>query len=106
MNRVISVDWDELKTISNNFLEKTNELDEISKEFTNVIESMKSSWSGIDSDNFVNNCQNIITNLNNEISYLKVWSDYLSKSSNKYSENVETIIMRLQNINSDIESIE
>ena len=106
MSRIIEVDWAELKGIANKFLENSTELDKTANEFSEILEVIRTQWQGVDSDNFIKNCQDMITTINEESSYLKIWNDFLSKSSGKYDDNVETIIMKLQNMNSDLESVE
>lgn len=106
MNRLINVDWAELKSISNSILDNSNELKRLNNELTNFIESVKSNWKGTDSDNYVNSCYKLKTQIESESSYLNVWSDFLSKSSGKYDDNVEAILNRLQSTNADLESME
>ena len=103
MNRLIEVDWAEIKSISNKFLENSNEIGKIADSFSLEMDKVKTNWTGVDSENYINNCQEIIEKLKEEVQFLTVWNDYLSKSSSKYNENVDNAIVILQNINNDLE---
>lgn len=105
MNRLIEIDWAEVKSVSNKFLNNSSELSKIADDFSSEVEKIKENWKGIDSENYISNFDEIVSRLKEEAEYLNVWNDYLSKSSSKYNENVDNILLRLQSIDNDIESI-
>ena len=105
MGRTISVNWAELKKSSDKFQEESNEIKDIMNQFNSNFNQIKQCWTGVDADNFVKNCTEVTRLLKLESLYLDVWSEFLSKSSNRYNGNVEDGLSRMNNIEASFDDI-
>ncbi len=89
MGRIVKVDWNELKRISNKCGSFATEIDNIISLLRQNFNSVNECWKGTDTNNYIKNCEVFLTQLSNESIYLKNWQSYLSSASEKYLENVE-----------------
>ena len=96
MGRVVDVDWEDLTKISDKFLEQSNILKKLSNDFEENFNTVDDCWSGFDSSNYNASSKKITKEIKVEATYLKVWYEFLTKSSKIYNENVDE---GLQNIN-------
>ena len=89
MKNIIDIDLEMMSKESKNFLDNSNKMNEIKDDIKNAISNIDSIWKGTDSDSFINSCNNLITDFENESIYLNNWSNYISKSVSIYNSKIE-----------------
>ncbi len=99
MGRIVKVNWARLHGVGNKFLEQADETNKLVKELEEIFNSIDNGWRGIDADVYKNKSTKLIRFLNNETKYLASWHSFLTKTSNKYVDNVENGVSGINSIN-------
>ena len=99
MGRIVKVNWAKLHEVGNEFLEQADETNQLVKELEEIFETLDNGWRGIDADVYKNKSTKVIKTLNNETKYLASWHSFLTKTSNRYVNNVENGVSGINSVN-------
>lgn len=100
MGRNLSVDWAEVRDISQGFLNNANQLKDAGNELNSILEQIKGCWLGTDANNYIESSIKTVNELYSESEYLTAWNEYLVKASDIYGSKFDESYARFQSIES------
>lgn len=80
----LKANYNDIENVSNKVMNETVKLEETFKEMEDLVESIRSCWTGPDAENFINNSSTFIKNCNQEVTDLKNICDFTKKVSDAY----------------------
>ena len=98
MGKTVNITYDDLKTLATKYKSDSEELIKIKDEISGVLNSLSSVWNGVDSTNFTSNSEKLVNYLTNESKYLELWNNYLSKTSNIYTDDISNALSRFKSV--------
>ena len=98
MGRIIDVNWVKLHKIGEEFLDQADELNNLEKELIEIFEGVDNGWRGYDASTYKRKSAKVIRALEIEVKYLSTWHSFLTRSSNRYVDNVENGVSNLKSI--------
>ena len=104
MGRELKVDWEEIKTISTSIKSNASSISNIKNELNDTISDIKSSWQGTDASNFITNFETIVNELDDELSYLDSWCNFINKASIGYSDTFQNYLTGVNKLNNEMSS--
>lgn len=102
MGKVVKVNWVRLKAISNSTIKDADDFENARKKFQEIILSIPECWEGVDSNNFITNCNNFLEELKNDSVYLRMLGEYFDKSSQAYGNTVSKHSEKMKKINTEL----
>lgn len=86
----LKANYEKIEGVGIYVLQETERLDNILKEMKDLVEEVKTCWTGPDAMNFINNSSTYIKNVDDQVSNLSNLADYIKKIAFAYgSKDVE-----------------
>ena len=98
MGRIVNVNWADLHKIGEEFLTQAEEMDKLEKDLIEIFESIDSGWTGYDADIYKGKGLSFTKDIKKEKYYLALWHQFLTKTSNKYVDNVQNGVTSINRI--------
>ena len=105
MSKSLKVNWIEINKLGDKLSSCSEELESSRKEMLNLVNNVKSGWTGEDSNKFITNFSNYLEGMKTETNYLNEWSLYFKESSNLYGGNFEECLKKVENSISSLEDV-
>lgn len=102
MSKIVKVNWVGLKKISDSTIKDATDFETARKKFQEIILSIPECWEGIDSNNFIANCNNFLEELKNDSIYLNMLGEYFDKSSKAYGNTVNKHSEKMKKMNTEL----
>ena len=80
----LKANYNDIENVSNIVMSETVKLENNFNEMVQLIESIRSCWTGADAENFINNSSTFIKNCSQEVNDLKNMCEFTKKVSDAY----------------------
>ncbi len=76
MSKNLKVNWIEINKLGDKLSSCSEELESVREEMLNLVNDVKSGWTGEDSAKYITNFSNYLEGIKKETTYLNEWSLY------------------------------
>jgi len=80
----LKANYNDIDSVSDNVLREAEVFEKTIKEMDELINSIRSCWTGGDSENFINNSSTYVKNLNQEVTEIRNLCSFSKKAADAY----------------------
>ncbi len=103
MANSLEVNWNDVSNLAKDTLTSSEEFEQARKNFKEIINSLPECWEGEDANDYINNCNSFLDNLEKDTVYFNLLGNYFEHSASTYGKVVNENAERMNKINNDLE---